>query len=145
VALIVLDAYALIGFLLGDPTEEPVRKLLKQEACAIPSVNLAETIDKLVRVERIPPADVDTSIRTLIGSGLGIYALDQILARHAGLLRAEYYHRRNCPVSLSDCVLLVTAREDKGSVATSDPAVVKVARAESVDVLTLPDSRGVRP
>ena len=108
-------------------------------------MNLAETIDKLVRVEQIPQADVDTSIRTLIGSGLSIYPLDQILARHAGLLRAEYYHRRDCPVSLSDCVLLVTAREEKGSVATSDPAVVKVARAESLGIVALPDSRGVRP
>jgi predicted nucleic acid-binding protein len=47
-------------------------------------------------------------------------------------------------VSLADCFVIATA-EPGDTIATSDSAVARVARAEGLDVLALPNARGRRP
>lgn len=65
-------------------------------------------------------------------------------ARRSGSLRARYYHRGECDLSLADCILLASAGDGE-RIATTDPAVATVARAEGIDVVALPDSSGQRP
>jgi len=61
----------------------------------------------------------------------------------AARLRIEHYRRRERPLSLADCFLLAAASpEDR--VATADPSVSEVARAEGIELLALPDSSGRR-
>jgi predicted nucleic acid-binding protein len=48
-------------------------------------------------------------------------------------------------LSLADCFLLATASRLGAAVATSDPAVAATARAESLELVGLPDSAGRRP
>lgn len=49
--MIVLDAYALVAYLHGEPAADEVAELLRTEA-AISAANTAEVIDQMVRVVR---------------------------------------------------------------------------------------------
>lgn len=77
--------------------------------------------------------------------GLEVAGLDAGLALAAGSLRARHYRRRTCEVSLGDCCALALAKRRDLALATADPELAATARAESVDVVALPDSRGRRP
>jgi hypothetical protein len=59
-------------------------------------------------------------------------------------LRAAYYVRGACEVSLADCVLLASAGKDD-TIATADPSIAFVARKLAVELVPLPDSAGRRP
>lgn len=63
----------------------------------------------------------------------------------AGDLRAVHYHRERSAVSLADCLALATAESVGEALATPDPALAAMARAEGIEVIPLPDSRGHRP
>lgn len=63
--------------------------------------------------------------------------LDTAIARRAATLRARHYHRSTRPISLADAVLLATA-EQGDRIATADPDVLAVARAERLATVRLP-------
>jgi hypothetical protein len=63
----------------------------------------------------------------------------------AARLRSQYYERSTRALSLADCFLLATGARLGVAVATADPAVAATARAESLEVVALPDSSGRRP
>ena len=63
----------------------------------------------------------------------------------AGALRARYYRKRQCEISLGDCFALALAKRRRASLATSDPDLASAARSEGVAIVPLPDSRGTRP
>lgn len=66
------------------------------------------------------------------------------IAVRAADVRVRQYSRRDRDVSLADCIVIATAGPGE-AVATSDRALARVARAEGLDVLALPNSRGRRP
>jgi PIN domain nuclease of toxin-antitoxin system len=81
----------------------------------------------------------------LASGGLEIAALDSAMALDAGALRAKHYKRRRCEVSQGDCFALALAKRRNLPLATADPDLAAVARAEEVKVVGLPDSNGKRP
>ncbi|MGN6379333.1 MAG: PIN domain-containing protein [Gaiellales bacterium] len=136
-----LDAYALVAYFQAEPAAEEVEQLLRDGDCAISAVNLAEVIDFLVRRAAQPREAVAVALTQL---DLPVVAVDAEAGVRAGELRAGHYSSGTCEVSLADCVLAsVCGEEDQ--VATSDPALAAMLRAESLGLLSLPDSAGVRP
>jgi PIN domain nuclease of toxin-antitoxin system len=47
--MIVLDAYALIALLAGEPAADEVGRLVAEKATAVPAPNLTEAVDRLAR------------------------------------------------------------------------------------------------
>lgn len=140
----VLDACAVVGFLRGEPCADEVRSAIESGA-VMSALNFAETIDQLVRVFGRPTDDVRGDLALLQEAGLEIVAVDEALAARAGALRASHYGSRSCPVSMADCAAAATAERLLLPLATSDPDLANVARANEITVLPLPDSRGHRP
>lgn len=138
-----LDAAALIAFLRGEPAQDEVAALLRASVAAISAVNLAEVTDQLVRRGGLPSSEVQAVLAGLLDGALSVRACETSHGLRAGHLRARHYHRRTAPVSLGDCVLLASA-EDADTVVSSDRALLRVACAEGLDTLALPDSSGRR-
>lgn len=63
----------------------------------------------------------------------------------AGRLRARHYHRVDSAVSPADCVAAATALAAQWPLATADPALAALMRAEGGRVRALPDSKGRLP
>jgi PIN domain nuclease of toxin-antitoxin system len=144
--MIVLDAYALVAVFAAEPAEDEVTELLRQGDCAMSTLNLAEAADVLARTQGIDTSLTRSAVETLVATNaLTVVDVDERRAWRAAQLRARHYDRREATVSLADCVLLATARPGVDSVATPDPPVVGVARAEGVGVVPLPNSTGTRP
>ncbi len=102
-------------------------------------------LDVLVRLQAWPVADVTEKIDWLRAGGLDVVAADEEIGLQAGKLHARLYDRSKCPLSLADCIALATALALDQSLATSDPALTAAAHGEGVEVIALPDRRGVRP
>ena len=56
-----------------------------------------------------------------------------------------HYHRTRTPVSLADCGAIALAEQLDAELVTSDAAMIRVARAEGIAVLPVPDSSGRTP
>lgn len=140
---VVLDASAIVAIVAGEPGETEAVGLLRSGAAAMVAVNLAEAIEILLRAGH-PAERVKAQLQPAIHESLDVILLDERLAWRAAELRATHYHRRRAPVSLADCAL-VAALGEGDEAASSDVALLRVARAEGFDVRPLPDSRGRRP
>ena len=140
----VLDAYAVISFLRGENAADEVAALLRAPTL-LPAVNQAEIVDQMVRTYRREADDVEADLALLSQAGMDIEALDSATAALAGRLRARHYHRERCAVSLADCVAAATALINDRPLATADPALAGVLRAERAEVVGVPDSTGRRP
>lgn len=136
-----LDAYALIAYFKDEPAAAQVESLLADGDCAITSVNLAEVIDVLVRMVGLEFADVVAAVSQL---GLAHVEIRAEAGIRAGRMRSIHYRKRTCEVSLGDCVLAAVCG-DADRIATSDPALASVLRAESLGLIPLPDSSGALP
>jgi predicted nucleic acid-binding protein len=143
--MIVLDAYALVALLAAEPAGSEVRALLENEQCAVSVLNLSEAADVLQRTHDIDVAATRGVVSTFTGSSLAVVEMDERCGWRAAELRARYYRRRGSEISLADCVLLATATPGRDAVATSDPPVTRIAGAEGIAVVPLPDRRGHRP
>jgi PIN domain nuclease of toxin-antitoxin system len=141
----VLDAYALVALIADEPAAGAVEKLLRSCGATITSINLAEAADVASRVHRIDARTVRNIIEPLILAGsLDVAAPPVDAAWTAARVRTAYYTRRGRALSIADCFLLAAA-ERGDHVATADPVVADVARAEGIRVIALPDSSGRRP
>lgn len=142
--MIVLDAYAVLAYLRGESVADEVAALLRSPT-TLSSVNAAEVLDQLVRVFGRDPDDVHADLALLSHAGMDIAPVSADLALHAGRLRARHYHRERMAVSLADCVAAATALTLRRPLATSDPALAVLVRAEGGLVHGLPDSKGQLP
>ena len=140
---VVLDAYAVIAALVGERARIEVEPLLGEGVVCAP--NLAEVLDVCVRVHANEERAVRERLGWLLSGGLEIAALETAVALQAGSLRAAHYRRRHCEVSQGDCFALALAKHRGLALATADPDLAVVARAEKVELIRLPDSRGKRP
>jgi PIN domain nuclease of toxin-antitoxin system len=142
----ILDAYAVLALMRDEVAADEVRAIMEDPSpISISAVNLAETIDRLVRCEEVAIPIADQAIELLKAAGLDIVPLDSSMARRSGQLRANHYHRTRSSLSLADCACAATAEELQRPLATADPALARMARAEGIEVVALPDRRGHRP
>lgn len=141
-----LDASALVAFFQDEPAAEEVEQLLRSEqGAAVSSVNLAETIDILVRVFRHEMETLEGRLVPLLVHSLQVITVDETAARRGAQIRIDHYRSREADLSLADCILLGTALSRGMPVATSDRLMAEVARTEAIDLIALPDSSGSRP
>lgn len=141
---VLLDAFALVALLRGEPAADEVETILRRGEAAMSTVNLAEALDVLQRIDGVERARLDAVTGPLVAESVALLAVDERTARDAAEVRARRYHRTRTPLSLADCLLLATAVISQAVVATADGPLARAARAEGIDVTTLPDSRGRR-
>lgn len=132
-----LDAYALIAFLVGGPATAHVRRILREGDAAVATANLAEALDVCQRVRGLPIPRAMEIVDPLLEGPLRALPLDRAVALRAAEIRAEHYHRSARPISLADAVLVASAGQGD-RVATADPDVLAVAEAENVATVVLP-------
>jgi ribonuclease VapC len=132
----ILDAYALIAFLVDEPAAPEVERLLRSRA-AITSVNFAEVLDRLVRGRGLPGDAVQATLTPLLDERLERIEVDFPLAVTAARLRADHYHRTQRPLSLADCICLAAAGPGD-AVATADRPMLDTATAAGIETVTLP-------
>jgi PIN domain nuclease of toxin-antitoxin system len=140
----VLDAYAVVAYLRAEPCANDVAALLRGTS-SLSAANAAEVVDQLTRVFGSDPDDVHADLALLANAGMNLVPVTPDLGLLAGRLRAKHYHRDRSAVSLADCIAAATALSLDRPLATSDPALAGVVRAEGGAVHGLPDSRGVLP
>jgi PIN domain nuclease of toxin-antitoxin system len=139
IALTVLDASAVIGFLRDEPARNQVEELLRRRPPpVISAVNLCEVIDVLVSVGGQSEEAVNDAIDLLIVGGLEVEPFWLPHGRLAASIRSAHYHRRRSSISLGDAACLATARSLKATVATTDVALADVARELGLEASTLP-------
>ena len=141
-----LDAYPLVALVADEPAADEVEELLRGGGARIVTVNLCEAIDVCLRVHLLRGAGVRAAIEPLFLVG-GLTAVPSGTSEVwvAADLRARHYDRKKRALSLADCFLLAHGSGNGEAIATADPAVAEVARAEGVEVIALPDSTGTRP
>jgi PIN domain nuclease of toxin-antitoxin system len=142
--LTVLDAYAVLAYFRGEPCADDVADLLRAPT-VLTAANAAEVLDQLVRVYQRDPDDVHADLALLASAGMQIRPVNADVGLLAGRLRAKHYHRERAAVSLADCIAAAAAMTEQRSLATSDPALSSVLRAEGGTIHALADSRGHKP
>ena len=132
-----LDAYALIAFLVGGPATQQVRAILREGNAAVATANLVEVLDVSQRVHGVPIPRAVELLEPLLEGPLTAVPLDSAVARRAAEIRARHYHRSSRPISLADAVLIASAQQGD-RIATADPDVLAVAKAEKLESVALP-------
>jgi PIN domain nuclease of toxin-antitoxin system len=140
----VLDAYAVIAYLRGEPSSGEVAGLLR-EPTRLTAVNAAEVCDQMARVFGSDPDAVEAELALLCHAGMTLEPVTAELGTEAGRIRARRYHREHRAVSLADCVAAAAALASREPLATADPALADLLRAEGGEVHPLHDSHGRRP
>jgi predicted nucleic acid-binding protein len=141
---VVVDAGPIVSVLLDDAAAPAVVESLAGRECGVSVVNVGEVLDVLIRVHRVSPADASESVERYLDEVARPIPATRSLGLEAALIRARHYHRWDRDVSLADCFAIATALPD-GEVATSDSAVARVAAAEGLGVIGLPNAWGRRP
>jgi PIN domain nuclease of toxin-antitoxin system len=143
--VIVLDAYAVLAFLRDEAGADEVAALIRHGPTGLTAANLAEVVDRLVRAGGRSPDDVYADLGLLGHAGLEILTVTLDLGLTAGRLRAGRCHREHPAVSLADCVAAAAALSLRAPLATADPVLAELVRAEGGEIHPLPDSQGVKP
>jgi PIN domain nuclease of toxin-antitoxin system len=141
---VVLDAFALVALALDEPAAPEVEMTLRRGDSKVSAVNFAEAIDQLGRVHGHGTAQLRAVFEPVLGEVLEVVDVDETLCWRAADLRRRHYRRRVSEISLADCIALATSSEGD-TLATADPPLARAARAESIEVLALPDAAGRRP
>lgn len=140
--MITFDACALEAYFRAEPAAHEVRDLLRSgEQKIVTAINSAEVLDRMVRVLGADLGEVQADMAAV---GLSIAAVDEELAGAAAELRSRHCHRDNRPVSLADCCAAAHALERGSRLATSDVHLMAVMTSEGGDVISLPNSFGIR-
>ncbi len=132
-----LDAYALIAFVVGGPAQDKVKAILREGRTAVATANLVEVFDVAERVHGMPVSRASEAIEDLFATSLSVVPLDEHLARRAGELRVEHYHRSRSPLSLADVILIASAGTGD-RIATADPDVLSTAEGLEIETVELP-------
>jgi PIN domain nuclease of toxin-antitoxin system len=132
-----LDAYALIAYVIGGPAKEKVIAILRENQTAIATANLIEVFDVVGRQHAYPVERVSEIIEPLFATTLSVVHLDEHLARRAAEIRVEHYHRSRSPLSLADVILIASVGEGD-RIATADPDVLATASTLGIETIELP-------
>lgn len=139
--LTLLDANALIAVIRGEPATEPVLAILRQGSVAMTTANVAEVYDRSGRRTGLPHERLAEVIEPLFEGPIMPIAVDLDLARRAGAIRSQHYHRSRRSLALADCVLLAAAGSND-RIASSDSDVLTVAAELDIETIKLPRSTG---
>jgi PIN domain nuclease of toxin-antitoxin system len=137
----VLDALAVVAYLRAEPGADEVAALLKQGENVMTASSAAEVVDHLVRRGNVHLDDVLADLGLLAYAGLTIVPVTGDDGLAAGMLRARHYDPESCAVSLGDCTAAAVALRRRVRLATSDPALAALVRAEGGDVYPLADGK----
>jgi PIN domain nuclease of toxin-antitoxin system len=137
----VLDGFSVLALLKGEPAARQVRELVEAGGSTLTVLGVAEVVDHLVRIVGVAEDDAALDLAQL--SLADPKPLSAEVALQAGLLRARHHHRTTRAVSLADCVAAEAARSLNSPVATSDPHLLDLCHEEGIDVIPLPDTRGI--
>lgn len=131
--MVVLDAFAVVALLTGEPAAGEVRALLA--SARLTSTGLAEVVDRLFRVHG---QEIDEVVLDLAELGLlDALPVDPVDGVGAGQMRAQHYHRDRRALSLADCILVQAARRYGGEIATADPHLLDLCRDEDLPAIAL--------
>lgn len=136
-----LDANALVAVILGEPAMGPVLGLLREGNAAMTASNIVEVYDVASRREGISAERVGEVVEPLFEGTIEPIPIDVALARRAGEIRIEHYHRQTRPLSLADAILLAAARP-RDRIASSDSDVLAIATELGIETIELPPSSG---
>lgn len=136
-----LDANALIAVLLGEPAMERVLRILREGSVAMMTTNIAEVFDRSSRRAGLPHTRVAEVVEPLFEGPLTPIPVESGLARRAGEIRSEHYHRKRRSLSLADAILLA-APGPGDRIATADSDMLAVASEMGIEVVELPPSSG---
>jgi PIN domain nuclease of toxin-antitoxin system len=84
----VLDAYAVIAYLRGEPSSAEVAGLLRGPT-TLTSVNAAEVHDQMVRVFGADPDAIEADLALLCHTGMSLLPVSAELGTEAGRIRAR--------------------------------------------------------
>lgn len=140
----VLDAYAVLAYLRDERAADAVGHLLA-EPTTLTAVNATEVFDQLVRVYGRNADDVHADLVMLAHTGMRMDGVSADVGMLAGRLRARHYHRERMAVSLADCVAAAAALSTGHPLATADPPLASLVRAEGGKIHALPDTKGHFP
>ena len=140
----ILDAFALVALALDEPAAGEVEVILRRGGSRIVAVNLAEALDQLGRVHGHPPYRLREVFEPLLAESLDMIAITEPLTWRAVELRRLHYRRRTSELSLADCFVLAAAQPED-AIVTADRPLARASRAEDMNVIGLPDTRGGRP
>jgi PIN domain nuclease of toxin-antitoxin system len=139
---VLLDAYAAIAILKGEPAAKEIRPTLEAGDAVIHPLNLGEVIDRMSRLAGADPDDIEADVALL---GVDTVDADAATLVDAGRWRTRHYHRTDRAVSLADCVAGLCAVTARLALATSDRHCADMLREEGGEVFPLPNRQGVRP
>lgn len=88
---------------------------------------------------------MQADLAVLSDAGMSLAPVSAEVGMLAGRLRACHYHRERMAVSLADCVGAATALSTNRPLATADPALADLIRAEGGSLHALPNSTGRLP
>jgi predicted nucleic acid-binding protein len=139
--VIVLDAYALEAYLNDElPVADAIEPmLLSGEQVLISGINLAETLDRMIRLHGMSADELEANV---LGTGVFVSSVDEPTAFEAARLRAAHYHRTNRAVSIADCCAAALALDRDAPLVTSDRALLGMIADENGRYMALPDSTG---
>jgi PIN domain nuclease of toxin-antitoxin system len=143
--MIVLDAYAVLAYLRDEQHAAGEVGEMLAEPTMLTAVNAAEVLDQLVRVYGRDADDVHADLAMLVHAGMQLGEVSAEVGMLAGRLRARHYHREYMAVSLADCVAAAAALPPGRPLATADPPLARLIRAEGGEIYALPDSKGHLP
>ena len=135
-----LDAYALEAFLNLEASAPIVRDLiLSGEQVLITAVNLAETADRMIRLNGATRDELESDVVSL---GITVTGVDTAVGFDAAALRAKHYHRTRRAVSVADCCAAAVTLDRDATLVSSDPALLGLLHDEGGRYLALPGSAG---
>lgn len=142
--LLIFDAYPLIAALRDEPASHAVAALLDvpDRAKAVSSINAAEVIATVARLAGTRSDAVADELELWLDAGLRVVPLTWQSARDAAAIRTAHYHRSRSPVSLADCAAIALAAEVGGTLVSSDPPMLRIARNLGIEVHPVRDSAG---
>jgi PIN domain nuclease of toxin-antitoxin system len=135
----VLDSYAVLAFLFGEPGEDTVAEALERAAESgkelfIASPNWAEVRYQVER--KVGSKRWNETRARLLSLPIEIVSADQALAEEAGALKTA--HR----MSLADCFAAALTQKLKGEILTGDPEFESVQDLIRIVWLKAPRGKG---
>jgi predicted nucleic acid-binding protein len=134
--VVVLDSWAMMAFLDGEPAAQDVRRILlksrkKQIVVLFSLINYGECLYVIEREQGLQQAQ--RAIGIIDQLALHVVPVDRSLVFDAARLKARY------PISYADAFCVALAKRDQGHIMTGDPEFKAVE--PQVNIHWLPDRR----
>lgn len=126
--MVVLDSWALLAYLQGEPAAERIEAVWLEEGAAVSSINLGEVLYILTREDG---EDAAAATVEAIRRRLGVVDPDWPLVAAAARIKVDG------GLSYADAFCIATAAEAGAQLWTGDPEIVEHAAEHSCEVVDL--------